>query len=115
PTDAAVATGEWSTLSQELIDAPVSEILRTAVERFAPGRLAVVSAFGPGTLVVLHQLWEIGASLPVIFIDTLHHFPETIAHVERVQRHFDLDLRVFRPAADRGTFEARYGTELWER
>lgn len=115
PAKVAAATGEWSTLSQELIDAPVSDILRTAVERFAPGKLAVVSAFGPGTLVVLHQLWEIGASLPVIFIDTLHHFPETIQHVERVQRRFDLDLRVFRPATDRGTFEARYGTELWER
>lgn len=115
PAPPASGTGEWARLSRELIDAPVPEILRVAIERFEAERLAVVSAFGPGTLVVLHQLSEIGASLPVIFIDTLHHFPETLEHVERVRQRYDLDLRVFRPAPDRGTFEERYGTELWKR
>ncbi len=93
--------------------------LPSALERihasFEPGRLAVVSNFGPSTLVVLHTLHQIGLKLPVIFIDTLHHFRETIEHVERVRDRFGLDLHIHRPAATRAEFERIYGPELWRR
>lgn len=82
---------------------------------FEPGQLAVVSNFGPSTLVVLHTLHQIGLRLPVIFIDTLHHFRETIEHVERVREKYDLDLRIHRPAPTRAEFERIHGTELWKR
>jgi len=85
------------------------------VRRVTSGRLAVVSAFGPGSLVVLHELHAAGIRLPVLFVDTLHHFPETLAHVERVRVRYDLDLRVFRHVESRDAFEARYGPRLWER
>lgn len=93
----------------------LSDALRVLAGRFEPGRLAVVSNFGPSTLVVLHTLHEIGIRLPVVFIDTLHHFPETLEHVERVRERYDLDLRVYRPAPTRADFEAMYGPELWRR
>ncbi len=93
--------------------------LPAALERihasFDHGRLAVVSNFGPSTLVVLHTLHRIGLQLPVIFIDTLHHFRETIEHVERVREKYDLDLRIHRPAATRSEFERIYGQDLWRR
>lgn len=95
--------------------APLREGLRRTAAFFEPGRFAVVSAFGPGTLVILHALHEVGVRLPVIFIDTLHHFPETLAHVERVHERYDLDLHIHRPCPDRGEFERRYGPRLWER
>src|SRR5690606_5503060 len=86
-----------------------------AAESFAPGRLGVLSAFGPGSLVVIHKLYSAGIRLPVIFIDTLHHFAETLELVERVRARYDLDLRVFRHCDTREEFEARYGPELWKR
>jgi phosphoadenosine phosphosulfate reductase len=102
-------------LSRRLEGREVDEILRIVADSFAPGRLAVVSAFGPASLVVLHKLHELGIRLPVLFIDTLHHFRETLEHVERVKSKYDLDLRVYRPADTRADFEARYGRELWAR
>ena len=51
----------------------------------------------PGSLVVLHKLAELKIRLPVVFIDTLHNFAETIEHVERVRDRYDLE-RVSLPA-----------------
>lgn len=102
-------------VNRTLLDAPPEEVLRWAVDAFEGKELGVVSAFGPGSAVIIHILAEIGARLPVVFVDTLHHFPETLEHVERVRERYDLDLRTYRPAADRAEFEAIYGPRLWER
>jgi phosphoadenosine phosphosulfate reductase len=102
-------------LNGRLANLEVDELLRVAAAAFTPGRLALLSAFGPTSLVLLHKLHGLGIRLPTIFIDTLHHFPETLEHVEVVRRRYDLDLRVFRPCATRKEFEERYGPELWKR
>jgi phosphoadenosine phosphosulfate reductase len=102
-------------LDRRLQGQDLDTVLRTVAAAFEPGRLAVVTAFGPGSLVVLHELHRLGIRLPVIFIDTLHHFPETLALVEEATGRYDLDLRVYRPAESREAFEALYGPRLWER
>jgi phosphoadenosine phosphosulfate reductase len=94
---------------------PPEKILHEGVATFAPGRIALVSAFGPASLVLIDMLSRIAPRLPVIFIDTLHHFPETLEHAARVRDRYGLELRVFRPAASRSEFEALHGTGLWQR
>jgi phosphoadenosine phosphosulfate reductase len=96
-------------------DAEPQEILQSAAAAFPAGKLALVSAFGPTSLVLIDMLSRLDLRLPVLFVDTLHHFPETLELAERVRARYDLDLRVFRPAADRAEFEAKYGERLWER
>lgn len=91
------------------------DVLTWALRSFPEHKLALVSAFGPGSLVLIHLLSELRARLAVIFIDTLYQFPETLAHVERVRAHYDLPLRVYRPAESRTVFEAHHGARLWER
>ena len=105
---------DWDELNRLTEGAAPDEILRAALAAFPPNKLAVISAFGPASLVVLHHLAAIAPRLPVIFIDTLHHFPETLDHVERVREHYDLNLKVYRPAVTRAKFESRYGPRLWE-
>ncbi|KAI8866151.1 phosophoadenylyl-sulfate reductase [Ramicandelaber brevisporus] len=54
---------------------------------------------------------------PLIFIDTLHHFDETLELVERIKERYDpVDLHVYKPqgAANREQFAALYGSKLWE-
>lgn len=102
-------------LNEELEGQPLERILTTVTAALPEGRVAVSSAFGPGSLVVMHALHGLGIRLPVLFVDTLHHFPETLELVERVTERYDLDVRVFRPAATREEFEERYGPRLWER
>lgn len=101
--------------NQELEGAPAEEILRWGVRHFAPGRLGLVSAFGPGSAVLIDLLAGVAPELPVVFVDTLHHFPETLAHMEQVRERYDLNLRIYRPAATRAEFEAEHGERLWER
>jgi phosphoadenosine phosphosulfate reductase len=101
--------------ARELEGAPAGEVLRWAADSFAPGRMALVSAFGPGSAILLHFMADAGVELPVVFIDTLHHFPETLQHVERVRVRYGLDLRVHRPAESLAHFEAEHGARLWER
>jgi phosphoadenosine phosphosulfate reductase len=105
---------DWERLNLELDGAEPEEILHTTMAALAPNKLAVISAFGPASLVVLHHVSRIAPRLPVIFIDTLHHFAATLEHVERVREHLGLNLKVYRPAASRAKFEARYGPRLWE-
>ena len=86
-------------VNRKLEGASAEEILRWSVDHFPAERFAQVSAFGPGSAVLIHMLKEIAPRLPVVFVDTLHHFPETLAHMERVRERYDLDLRIYRPAA----------------
>ena len=78
-----IALPNAAELTDRLRGLSVEDLLRTASASFAPGRIAVLSAFGPASLVVLHKLHALGIRLPVLFIDTLHHFPETLGLVER--------------------------------
>lgn len=98
-----------------LDEAPAEEILRWTAENFEPGQIALSSAFGPGSAVLIHMLAEIAPQTPVIFIDTLHHFQETLEHVALVTERYGLDLRVFKAAESREAFEAEHGERLWER
>ena len=66
---------------------------------------------------ITHMLYaELGARVPVIFLDTLHLFPETLATAAAVEQAYDLDLHRFRAegVASAEEFAARYGDRLWE-
>ena len=55
--------------------------------------------------------------IDLIFLDTLYHFDETLALVERVRaRYPNVKLHVYKPknAASAAEFEAKYGAKLWE-
>ncbi len=59
---------------------PASLLLRIAACELFPGRLAVVTSFGSESAVLLHLVAHLDPDLPVIFLDTGQHFPETLAY-----------------------------------
>jgi phosphoadenosine phosphosulfate reductase len=62
------------------------------------GRVAVVSSFGAESAVVLALVAEIDRSVPVIFLDTGKHFPETLTYRDRLVAHLRLtDVRTVQP------------------
>ena len=115
PGSRVVAPLDLDAVNASLEGAPAEEILRWAVGHFDPAHFAVVSAFGPGSAVILDKLIPIAPDVRVIFVDTLHHFRETLEHMERVRERYGLKLETFRPEPTREAFEARYGEKLWER
>jgi phosphoadenosine phosphosulfate reductase len=60
------------------------EFLRFVIEDMFAGRIALVSSFGADTAVLLHMVSKIDRALPVIFVDTLQLFPETLAYRDRL-------------------------------
>ncbi|MDD7970550.1 phosphoadenylyl-sulfate reductase [Roseinatronobacter alkalisoli] len=64
----------------------------------ALGRVALVSSFGAESAVLLHLVSRIAPETPVLFIDTLMLFPETLAYQRDLAARLDLrDLRTITP------------------
>ena len=51
------------------------------------------SSFQTHSLVLLHIISRIDKSIPVFFINTGYHFPETLTFKEQIARRFELDVR----------------------
>ena len=60
--------------------------------RNAGKRIFTTSSFQTHSLVLLHILSTVDASIPVYFIDTGYHFPETLAFRDEVVEEFGLNL-----------------------
>ena len=62
------------------------------------GRVAVVSSFGTESAVLLHLVAEADPTIPVIFVDTLKMFPETLDYREELTERLGLiNSSVVRP------------------
>jgi phosphoadenosine phosphosulfate reductase len=79
------------------------------------------TALGLSGLVTMDMLSKLRIPRPqmvdAIFIDTLHHFPETLELVERVRAKYPLiNLHVYKPDGieNEEEFAATYGSRLWE-
>ncbi|MEZ5742478.1 MAG: phosphoadenylyl-sulfate reductase [Sphingomonadaceae bacterium] len=76
------------------------EMLDTLLREKMAGEIAVVSSFGAESSVLLHLVSRIDPTLPVLFLETGKHFPETLAYRALLEERFGLtDLRDLRPDA----------------
>ena len=70
-----------------------------AAARALPGRLAVVSSFGTESAVLLKFVADVDSSLPVLFLDTLWLFKETLAYRDLLVARLGLtDVRTVTPS-----------------
>ena len=64
------------------------------------GDVAIVSSFGAESAVLLHLISNIDPTVPVLFLDTGKHFPETVTYKEELREQLGLkDLRDLKPDA----------------
>lgn len=62
------------------------------------GEVAAVSSFGAESAVLLHLIATIEPAVPVLFLDTGKHFPETLAYRDTLAERLGLtDLRILTP------------------
>jgi phosphoadenosine phosphosulfate reductase len=74
------------------------EMLASLFEDNLAGDVAVVSSFGAESAVLLHLVAQVNPDVPVLFLDTDKHFPETIAYRDDLVRHLGLtNLQVLTP------------------
>ena len=82
---------ELAELNREFEDLPASKVIQWAVDAFAP-HLCLTASMTDAVLIDLAVKVEPG--IEVVFIDTGYHFPETLDTVEKVRRHYGLNLRL---------------------
>ena len=97
----------------ELLSKDPSERIAWAWKSF-PDHTAVTTSFGAQSAAFLHLVSRVSREIPVIFIDTGYHFPETLSFSQDLTQRFGLNLRTYRPQLSPEQIESRYG-KLWER
>ena len=115
PLSLPIAPEELERINAYLRDQTPEDILAWAVEH-VPG-LFQTTAFGLTGLVAIDMLSKTTQNPPpLIFVDTLYHFPETYELVEGVKRKYNREVTVYKPkdCETAEEFEKKYGEKLWE-
>ncbi|MCI4645260.1 MAG: phosphoadenylyl-sulfate reductase [Hyphomonadaceae bacterium] len=71
-------------LNGELRDASAQTILRVAMLREWPRELTYVSSFGAESAVMLSLIADVKPDLPILFLETGMHFPQTLDYRDRL-------------------------------
>ncbi|KAB8077125.1 Phosphoadenosine phosphosulfate reductase family-domain-containing protein [Aspergillus leporis] len=107
-------------LNRQLQFLEPQDVLRWCVTSLP--HLFQTTAFGLTGLVTLDMLSKLEVPRPqmvdLIFLDTLHHFKETLDLVEKVrQRYPNNNIHVYKPKGlnSEEEFAKKYGAHLWER
>lgn len=106
-------------LNQQFENAHPREILAWGVENVPTG-LVQTSAFNVDDILITdifyRELKPVNP-VPVIFLDTLFHFPQTLELVAKAKDIYNLNLQVYKTleANSRDEFNAKFGDELWDK
>ena len=67
-------------LNAQFAGAETVDIIRTVLSEKLLGRAAIVSSFGAESAILLHLIGSFEPHVPVLFLETGKHFPETLAY-----------------------------------
>lgn len=81
-TGPAFTQADADALNARFADVPTQEMLRTVFTEGLAGHVGVVSSFGTESAVLLHLVAQADPNVPVIFVDTLKMFDETLTYRE---------------------------------
>lgn len=104
---------ELAAKNAELESASPREILRWAVERFAP-RFTMATAFGPEGMTIIHMLSEIAPDTPIFNLDTGYQFAETLELRERVKERYGMEVELKKPELTVEQYETLHGGPLYK-
>ena len=105
-------------LNRRFETASPQDILAWCVENIPVG-FVQTSAFNVDDLVItdiLYRQLKPAQPVPVIFLDTLYHFKQTLELVEKAKEIYGLNLQVYKmpDIETREAFVATYGDALWD-
>ncbi len=103
---------EAEQLSADLARLKAGERLERLHDQYG-SRMVASTSFGLQAAVMLKLIADHAPGIPVVFIDTGYHFPETYRYAEELTKRFGTDLRIYQPTHSAARMEALYG-KLWE-
>jgi len=85
-----------------------TDLLTWAWEAF-DGEVTASSSFQTQSAPLLHAIATTVPEMPVMFLDTGFHFPETLAYRDELSERLGLNLRVLTPRLGHGGFKRSHG------
>lgn len=83
----AVSTSEYAerqrlaaSLNEKHQKLSATELVALSIETIFRDRITAISSFGAESAVLLHLISRVAPEMPIIFLDTDRHFPETLAY-----------------------------------
>jgi len=73
----------------------------------------LATALGPQSIAILELLHQLDRRVPVVFLDTHLHFPETYALRIRLQHRYKRTIQAIQPAQSLQQQQRDHGPELW--
>lgn len=74
-----------------------AEMVASVIEGGLIGDAAIVSSFGTESAVLLHLVSRVKPDVPVLFLDTGKHFPETLAYRDTLAEKLGLNIITLTP------------------
>lgn len=99
---------DFDQLNERFESATPQEILRWAWEEFQPS-VAATSSFQTQSLPLLHMIATETPGLPVFFLDTGFHFPETLAYRDQLMQQMGVNVQTLLPEVGHEGFRRKYG------
>jgi phosphoadenosine phosphosulfate reductase len=100
-SDDSAVRAQLDALNAELRGASAQAILEAGLKREWPGQVVYVSSFGAESVAMLALIADVDRHVPVIFIDTGMHFPQTLDHRDAVAERLGLtNIRTLTGDAD---------------
>jgi phosphoadenosine phosphosulfate reductase len=96
--------------ARDLADASPQEVIAWAWETF--GSRVLISQSMANTNIA-HLVHTVAPDIPVVFLDTGYHFPETIETRNQLEQRFNLTIIDVTPRQSVAEQDAEYGPELW--
>src|SRR5262252_3448224 len=96
-------------LNNDTADALAPDLLMDRILESIPGRSCITCSFQAEDMVVLHMLRKRRPDVPVLFLDTGYHFPETYSYRNRMTAAWKLNLRNLMPAMTVPEQESAFG------
>jgi phosphoadenosine phosphosulfate reductase len=101
-------------VNRELEHATPQAILAWTCKRFRAEAMLTCS-FQHDGVVLAHMLHAVAPEVPIIFINTGFHFPETLAYRDTIVQQLGLNLVELHPIMPREEFAERHGLDLYSR
>jgi len=108
------ATPDLARLNAELESKPPHDIITWAVKTFWPD-IAMSSSFQTQSLPLLHIVSQVAPQLPILFLDTGYHFPETLAFRDQLVLEWKFNLQTVRAVMPRDEFVRQHGDDLYRK
>ena len=103
---------EVSSLNRKFDALPPEEVIRWAWSTFGSS-LASSSSFQTQSVPLLHMISSVCPEIPVLFVDTGFHFPETLAFCDEMKTLLGLNVVVVRPEVEQSEILVKYGEGLY--